>query len=135
MAPLEEQTEEEDIQTEDGEDVEPLKLARNPKLPSAADIEAHDRVHIPYRDWCKWCNLGRGRGIPHRHGGGSSVPIVGIDYFFITSEGVKKRKELEFEETPSGDELLESARAGRHHQVHARQMLREQEHLRSLRAR
>jgi len=111
MAPLEEQAEEEEIQTEDGEDVEPLKLARNPKLPSAADIEAHDRVHIPYRDWCKWCNLGRGRGIPHRHGGGSSVPIVGIDYFFITSEGVKTRKELEFEETPSGDELLESARA------------------------
>ena len=39
------------------------------------------------------------------------MPIVGIDYFFITSEGVKKRKELEFEETPPGDEHLESARA------------------------
>ena len=102
---------EEEVQDEDGEDVEPLKLARNPKLPSAEDVEAHDRVHIPFRDWCKWCNLGRGRGIPHRHSGGSSIPIVGVDYFFITSEGVKKRKELELEENSSGDALLDSARA------------------------
>ena len=100
----------EEVHGEEGEDVEPLRLARNPKLPSAEDVEAHDRVHIPFRDWCKWCNLGRGRGIPHRHAGGSSIPIVGVDYFFITSEGVKKRKELEFEENSSGEALLESAR-------------------------
>ena len=111
MAPLEEQDVKEEVQGEEGEDVEPLRLARNPKLPSAEDVEAHDRVHIPFRDWCKWCNLGRGRGIPHRHAGGSSIPIVGVDYFFITSEGVKKRKELEFEENSSGEALLDSARA------------------------
>ena len=96
MAPLEEQEAEEEaeeqVQNEDVEDDEPLKLARNPKLPSAADIEVHDRVHIPYRDWCKWCNLGRGRGIPHRHAGGSSVHNVDVDYFSNTSEGVKKRE-------------------------------------------
>ena len=77
MAPLEEQQTEEEVQDEDGEAVEPLKLARSPKPPSAEDIEAHDRVHIPFRDWCNWCNRGRGRGIPHRHAGDSSIPIVG----------------------------------------------------------
>ena len=111
MALLEAQAVKEDVRDEEGEDVEPLRLARNPKLPSAEDVEAHDRVHIPIRDWCKWCNLGRGRGIPHRHAGGSSIPIVGVDYFLITSEGVKKRKELAFAENSSGDSLLDSARA------------------------
>ena len=100
----------EDLNAEIEEDVEPLKEARSPKLPSAAEVEAHDLVHIPYRDWCKWCNMGRGRGIQHRHTCGSAVPVVGIDYFFITSEGVKKRKELDFEETESGEAALSEAR-------------------------
>ena len=47
----------------------------------------------------------------HRHAGGSSIPIVEVDCFFITSEGVKKRKELEFEENSSGEALLDPARA------------------------
>ena len=34
---------------------------------------------------------------------------MGVDYF-ITSEGLKKRKELEFEENSSGEALLDSAR-------------------------
>ena len=113
MAPIGDQPEEEqDAEIEeDVGDVEPLKKARDPKLPSAADIAEHELTHIPYRDWCKWCNLGRGRGIPHRHGGDSAVPIVGIDYFFITSEGVKRRKELEFEENSSGETALLAARS------------------------
>ena len=92
MAPIGDQPEEEqDAEIEeDVGDVEPLKKARDPKLPSAADIAEHELTHIPYRDWCKWCNLGRGRGIPHRQGGDSAVPIVGTDDFFITSEGVNR---------------------------------------------
>ena len=101
--------EEQEIQDE----AEPLKMARDPKLPSAADVEIHDRTHIPFRDWCKWCNCGRGRGIPHTHGRGSAVPRVGVDYFFITSGGVKKRAELEFEQSAAGEaELLEARTKG-----------------------
>ena len=82
----------ESIEINGDEETEPLRMAKDPKLPSAADIELHDRTHVPYRDWCKWCNMGRGRGMPHMHSRGSSVPIVGVDYFFITGEGLKKRK-------------------------------------------
>ena len=39
------------------------------------------------------------------------MPIVGIDYFFITSEGVKKRRELDFEENSSGETALLAARS------------------------
>ena len=48
---------------EDVGDVEPFKRARNPKLPSAADIAEHELTHIPYRDWCEWCSFGSGRCI------------------------------------------------------------------------
>ena len=56
MAPLEEddaeqEEEAEEITLEDEEDVEPLRTAKDPKLPSAADVELHDRDHLPFRDW------------------------------------------------------------------------------------
>ena len=115
MAPLEEddaeQEEElEEITLEDEEDVEPLRTAKGPKLPPAADVELHDRDRLPFRDWCKWCNLGRGRGTPHRHARGSMVPLVGVDCFYITSAGVKKRNELEYDESEEGEVQLKEAR-------------------------
>ena len=54
MAPIEELEDEGEIQAGDDEnDVEPLREARNPRPPSTAEVEAHEMVHIPYRDWCK----------------------------------------------------------------------------------
>ena len=104
----------EEIHIEDDEEVEPLRMAKDPKLPSAADVEVHDRTHVPYRDWCKWCNMGRGRGTPHRHSGPSTVPIVGVDCFFITGEGVKKRKDLPYPINEDGErELLEDRQGGK----------------------
>ena len=94
MAPVEDEPVEEEIHIKDDEEVEPLRMATDPTMPSPEDVELHERMHVPHRDWFKWCNLGRGRGTPHRHTGASTVPIVGVDYFFITSEGVKKRRGL-----------------------------------------
>ena len=54
--------------------------------------------------------MGRGRGAPHSKRGSSTIPIVGLDYFFITSGGVKFRKELEFPEDEAGNRALESKR-------------------------
>ncbi len=111
MAPVEEASVEEEIHIEDDEDVEPLRMAKDPKLPSPEDVELHERMHVPYRDWCNWCNMGRGRGTPHRHTGASTAPIVGVDYFFLTKGGVHTRKELElaFSLTPEGETELEAA--------------------------
>ena len=71
-------------------------MAKDPKLPSAADIELHEPVHVPYGDRCKWCNMGRGRGMLHTHSRGPSVPIVGVACSFMTGDGLKKRKGLTF---------------------------------------
>ena len=78
----------EDIDTE----VEPLRLAPDPGRPTARQVEEHRRCgHIPYRSWCRWCWLGRGRGTQHRHSIGSMVPVLGFDYFFLTPRLVKRK--------------------------------------------
>jgi hypothetical protein len=35
--------------------------------------------------------MGRGRGLPHGQGQQSQIPVIGIDYFFITQRGIKRR--------------------------------------------
>ena len=94
------------IEDEDETEVEPLKVANDPKLPSADAVEQHRCLHIPYRAWCKFCVMGQGRGDQHRPGPESTIPKIGVDYFFITSGGLKKRKELEM-----SDEALDKARS------------------------
>ena len=40
----------ESIETNGDEEIEPLGMAKDPKLPSAADAELHERMHVPYID-------------------------------------------------------------------------------------
>ena len=69
---------------------EVVRIAADPGQPSHKQVEEHrTRGHIPYRSWCQWCNLGRGRGQQHRARPSSTIPIVAIDYFFLTEAGVK----------------------------------------------
>ena len=104
-------TEEVQIKEELETEVEPLKTARDPGCPTVREVEEHrSRGHLPYRTWCKWCNLGRGRGFQHRKSPGSTIPIVGLDYFFITSGGVVKKDELGMPEGEAGKKALEDAR-------------------------
>ena len=71
-------------------EVEPIKQANNPTQPTMEQLESHRCDHMPYRSWCKQCVMGRGRDSPHSQGQGSQIPIIGIDYFFITVGGVRK---------------------------------------------
>ncbi len=94
----------------------PLKIPTIPIKPkNKAEVELHRRTHWPYRTWCKFCNMGRGLGeqrggCDHDH----QIPRVGMDYFYITLEGFKWRKELKHPETADGEKLLlEDRKAGR----------------------
>ena len=94
-----------------GEEAERVKHAVDPGAPTAAQVEDHRKTHIPYRSWCKWCVLGRGRGIQHRSSAGASaVPIIGVDYFFLTKGGVFSRRELDYAMSVEGDVQIEAAR-------------------------
>ncbi len=100
-----------EIQDEAEEESEKLKLAPDPGQPTGKQVEEHrQHCHLPYRVWCKWCLMGRGRGMPHGRCGISAIPIVGLDYFYITQGGVKQRNELEFTNDEAGDKALEEER-------------------------
>ena len=97
IAPLEEPGGEEervDVQDDEDEEVEPMQIANNLRQPTAAEEEEHRIDHANFRSWCRFCCMGRARGMQHRKGGSSTVPIIGLDYFFITKEGIHKKKEL-----------------------------------------
>ena len=43
------------------------KVARDPKMPSEAEVEAHRAAgHWPFRCWCVHCMAASGLGMPHR---------------------------------------------------------------------
>ncbi len=101
-----------EVNIDDGADeVETVKIAPDPGQPTKRQIEEHRIAHWPYRSWCRWCALGRGRGLQHRGSSGSAIPIVGFDYFYLTKGGVKRRDELDYSLDDSGERALEQARA------------------------
>ena len=99
----------EGLEIDTSEDVKLLQTAPSPELPSVQIVEEHRHLHIPYRDWCKFCVMRRGTGLPHGRSGSSSIPQVGFDYFYITAGGVKVRAELEYAGDGEGNAALEEA--------------------------
>ena len=92
------------VEVEDDDEVQPAQILPDPGQPTAAEIECHRcEGHVTYRSWCKWCVQGRGRGLQHKAGGGSSIPRIGPEYFFITSGGLKTKPELVAENDASGE--------------------------------
>ena len=65
-----------------------------PKGPTAKEREEHERTHIPYRSWRKYCVQGRGGNKPHRRMGGEQgegeeekqVHRVCMDYGFLSKK-------------------------------------------------
>ena len=85
-----------DAEADQSEEHTDANFHKCPGQPSAQEEEEHRCSHIPYRSWCKWCVMGRGLGTPHSGSQShSQVPRVGLDYFFITDVGVKKKQKLE----------------------------------------
>ncbi len=91
------------------EDVEKLKVAPSPLLPSASEVEEHRITHYPYRSWCKFCAMCKSLGEKRPGGGSRMIHVVGVDYFFITSGGLKSRAELEL----SDEEIQQQRREGK----------------------
>ena len=83
------------VEEESEEDSTDPKHATDVASPSPDIVEQHRVTHFPYRSWCTQCVMGRGVGKPHATvTGESSVPIVGVDYFYMTKEGLRRRDEL-----------------------------------------
>ncbi len=100
------------IEEERSDEVERLKVAPDPGQPTLKQLELHRITHIPFRTWCKWCVMARARGAQHSASGECTIAIIGMDYFFITRGGIKKRSELEYPEDEPGNAAMEAAREG-----------------------
>ena len=65
---------------------------RAPHNVSQSERDDHETTHTPYRTWCRYCVLGRGRRSPHKHFDGqepaNAAPKISLDYFFLSETGL-----------------------------------------------
>ena len=54
------------IDADDGEVCQQAEALPQPKVPTQAEIDAHNVTHLPYRSWCKWGVMARRRATQHR---------------------------------------------------------------------
>ena len=58
--------------------------------PTQMEREEHEATHVPLRDWCAHCMMGRGRTHHHiakqKSEDESRKPIIAMDYFFMRME-------------------------------------------------
>ena len=58
--------------------------------PTQREREQHEATHVPFRDWCAYCMMGRGRThhdvTKQRSDDQSRRPVIAMDYFFMRME-------------------------------------------------
>ena len=115
LAPLEDQVGEGEVHIDESQEAaQPAKYVSSPPQVSAEAMEQHRADHQPFRTWCKFCIMGRGLGQSHTASPEESrVAIVAQDYFYITSEGVQRREELDVEIRDDNLKIDEARRSGR----------------------
>ncbi len=81
---------------EEDQEVEPQRTAPDPRLPTEAEVDDHRIDHTPYRLWCEWCRRARGLGEQRGRGAGEvhHVPVIAMDYFFLTKDSLETRESL-----------------------------------------
>ena len=73
---------------DEGVEVRKPRVARIPRLPTKAEVEAHFPLHLPYADWCPHCNEGKGMSNQHRTvKDKEEIGItISMDYAFMTDK-------------------------------------------------
>ena len=71
------------------EECEAVRSIKTPLRPNAQEVMEHEDTHLPYRDWCEHCVRGRALGQGHaRSTPASKIPVVALDYFFMTKDNL-----------------------------------------------
>ncbi len=59
----------------------PVKVARDPEMPTAEEVEEHNATHLPHRSWCPVCVKARGKEDAHsKVSQKGEKPTVSMDY-------------------------------------------------------
>ena len=101
----------------DDEEIQKNRVAPNPILPNAAEVEDHRISHLPFRSWCKECVLGKALGEQRgtssaSKSGPSRIAVVGVDYFYMTHDNLFRRDEMlrDYPRNEEGERAIERAR-------------------------
>ena len=66
--------------------------------PTQREREEHESTHVPFRDWCAYCMMGRGRThhqmAKQKSEDQSRRPIIAMDYFFMRMESSPSVQEI-----------------------------------------
>ena len=66
--------------------------------PTQREREEHEATHMPFRDWCAHCMMGRGRTHHHiakqKSEDESRRPIIAMDYFFMKMEATPSAQSI-----------------------------------------
>ena len=66
-------------------------VASSPYAPTRQERAEHNVTHCPYRSWCSHCLAGKAKSSPHyidkNKDTESRVPIVAVDYAFMSNKG------------------------------------------------
>ena len=64
----------------------PHTAPKGGKQPTGREIEEHNRTHIPFRSWCKFCVSARAPNLPHKARNPDQSAIkneIAADYCFL----------------------------------------------------
>ena len=68
------------------------EMMRSPSLPNGAEVEEHEKTHLPFRSWCRHCVRGEEKQAEHRRMAQEKVgPEMHMDFAFM---GDEEREEL-----------------------------------------
>ena len=65
-----------------------VKKLGDPRKPTQMEVEDHERTHLPYRNWCAYCVMGKGKDLDHRKAieGERGLSEYSFDYCFPGDE-------------------------------------------------
>ena len=79
------------------EEVQRQRVVASPTLPTLSELQKHRITHLPYRAWCPDCVEAFAREMAHHQSSleRREFPLISVDYFFLSSEGVITRDETD----------------------------------------
>ena len=88
-AGLEETETADELETEDEAEKRRRRMQKmaDPEKPCAEKVEEHEKVHLPYRSWCRHCVRGRCKNVAHKKGKDEAIGHeLHMDFGFIGKE-------------------------------------------------
>jgi hypothetical protein len=114
---------------EEPEEARVPKVLKSPLQPTAQEVDERNLAHLPFRDWCSHCIMGKARNIPHKKQKDKEhlVPHIHVDYGFLGTEGDEEKMITQVEKDQESRALLVHAvpRKGLAHVHGAEQLIRD----------